>query len=191
MILDWKTTLVIGCLLVQVSGQEFQRFNSEPNHPIDVHRPNSIQIEGRDYREISDKSIELNYIDGTGKKILIPSAAENSHELGNEDEKLLEVIVSKDYDVSTPWDIERFDRIGERMIARANITEDAKRVVRQVKKQRPGFFWTLARVAFEVSTAYIFILFFDFFIYLLFYFYTFILKIYSGNFFFVVTAMIY
>lgn len=40
---------------------------------------------------------------------------------------------------------------------RANTVEDkimpeeTKRVARQIRKQRPGFFWTLARVTFEVS----------------------------------------
>lgn len=32
-----------------------------------------------------------------------------------------------------------------------SIPEETKRVVRQVRKKRPGFFWTLARVAFEVQ----------------------------------------
>lgn len=32
------------------------------------------------------------------------------------------------------------------------MTNEIKRIARQVKKQRPGFFWTIIRVAFEVST---------------------------------------
>lgn len=34
--------------------------------------------------------------------------------------------------------------------AETSIPEETKRVVRQVRRQRPGFFWTLARLAFEV-----------------------------------------
>lgn len=40
--------------------------------------------------------------------------------------------------------------IEDKIIAESTISEETKRVVRQVRKQRPGFFWTLARLAFEV-----------------------------------------
>lgn len=40
--------------------------------------------------------------------------------------------------------------VEDRIIAEMNISEETKRVVRQVRRQRPGFFWTLARLAFEV-----------------------------------------
>lgn len=53
-------------------------------------------------------------------------------------------------DETTSIDFQKWDSIGERVISRANVSEETKRVVRQVKKQRPGFFWTLFRVVFEV-----------------------------------------
>ncbi|XP_008547310.1 uncharacterized protein LOC103571086 isoform X1 [Microplitis demolitor] len=52
-------------------------------------------------------------------------------------------------DETTSIDFQKWDSIGERVISRANVSEETKRVVRQVKKQRPGFFWTLFRVVFE------------------------------------------
>ncbi|XP_063987318.1 uncharacterized protein LOC135167739 isoform X2 [Diachasmimorpha longicaudata] len=48
-----------------------------------------------------------------------------------------------------PADMVKLDALGDRLISHANVTEEARRVVRQVKKQRPGFFWSLFRIAFE------------------------------------------
>ncbi|RLU24167.1 hypothetical protein DMN91_004377 [Ooceraea biroi] len=45
--------------------------------------------------------------------------------------------------------VESKNTIEERSIVETNIPEETKRVVRQVRRQRPGFFWTLARLAFE------------------------------------------
>lgn len=48
-------------------------------------------------------------------------------------------------------DIDSKNTIEDRNFAQeTSIPEETKRVVRQVRKQRPGFFWTLARIAFEV-----------------------------------------
>lgn len=46
--------------------------------------------------------------------------------------------------------VESRNTIEDRSVAETTIPEETKRVVRQVRKQRPGFFWTLARLAFEV-----------------------------------------
>lgn len=59
---------------------------------------------------------------------------------------LLDKVLSEDTDKN---DIEMKNTIEDEIIAEMNISEETKRVVRQVRKQRPGFFWTLARLAFE------------------------------------------
>lgn len=46
-------------------------------------------------------------------------------------------------------DVESKITAEDRIIAEM-IPEETRRVVRQVRRQRPGFFWTLARLAFEV-----------------------------------------
>ncbi|KYN35383.1 hypothetical protein ALC56_10218 [Trachymyrmex septentrionalis] len=60
---------------------------------------------------------------------------------------LLDKVLSEDTDKN---DIEIKNTIEDEIIAEMNISEETKRVVRQIRKQRPGFFWTLARLAFEV-----------------------------------------
>ncbi|XP_032673557.1 uncharacterized protein LOC116845228 [Odontomachus brunneus] len=52
---------------------------------------------------------------------------------------------SNENDIELKNTIEEKDRI----IAESSMSEEAKRVARQVRKHRPGFFWTLARLAFE------------------------------------------
>ncbi|EFN87763.1 uncharacterized protein LOC105192456 [Harpegnathos saltator] len=59
---------------------------------------------------------------------------------------ILSKILSEDSDES---DVESRNIIENNIIAESNISEETKRVVRQVSRQRPGFFWTLARLAFE------------------------------------------
>lgn len=46
-------------------------------------------------------------------------------------------------------DVEK-NTVEDGIITEMNISEETKRVVRQVRRYRPGFFWTLARLAFEV-----------------------------------------
>lgn len=58
----------------------------------------------------------------------------------------LDKMLAEDTDKS---DVESNNTIEDKM---PGIPEEAKRVVRQVRRQRPGFFWTLARLAFEVGT---------------------------------------
>lgn len=60
---------------------------------------------------------------------------------------ILNKMLSED---SNENDVESRNTIEDRIIAESTMSEEAKRVVRQVRKQRPGFFWTLARLAFEV-----------------------------------------
>lgn len=47
-------------------------------------------------------------------------------------------------------DVEMKNTIEDEIIAEMSMPEETKRVVRQVRKQRPGFFWTLAKLAFQV-----------------------------------------
>lgn len=52
-------------------------------------------------------------------------------------------------DLENTSDLEMMNALEEKIVASAEIPEEARRVVRQVRRQQPGFFWTLARVAFE------------------------------------------
>lgn len=58
---------------------------------------------------------------------------------------VLDKMLSEDAD-----HVESENTIEDKTTAETSIPEEAKRVVRQVRRQRPGFFWTLARLAFEV-----------------------------------------
>lgn len=60
---------------------------------------------------------------------------------------LLDKVLSEDTNKN---DIEMMNTIEDEIITEMNISEETKRVVRQVRKERPGFFWTLARLAFQV-----------------------------------------
>lgn len=62
-----------------------------------------------------------------------------------EEDELIRVL----RDDSLPIDAVKWNSVGDRVISRANVTDETKRIVRQIKKQRPGFFWTLFRVTFE------------------------------------------
>ncbi|XP_025993775.2 uncharacterized protein LOC105206926 isoform X2 [Solenopsis invicta] len=57
---------------------------------------------------------------------------------------MLDKVLSEDTNMN---DVE--NTVEDEIIAEMNISEETKRVARQVRKQRPGFFWTLARLAFE------------------------------------------
>ncbi|XP_035737719.1 uncharacterized protein LOC118448493 [Vespa mandarinia] len=52
-------------------------------------------------------------------------------------------------DESNEKDFETKNSINDKIISESIMPEETKRVVRQVRKQRPGFFWTLAKIAFE------------------------------------------
>nr|KAF7427739.1 hypothetical protein H0235_007433 [Vespula pensylvanica] len=52
-------------------------------------------------------------------------------------------------DESNEKDFETKNSINDKIISDSIMPEETKRVVRQVRKQRPGFFWTLAKLAFE------------------------------------------
>jgi len=58
---------------------------------------------------------------------------------------MLDKMLSED----TESDVEK-NTVEDGIITEMNISEETKRVVRQVRRHRPGFFWTLARLAFEV-----------------------------------------
>lgn len=62
---------------------------------------------------------------------------------------VLEKLLSEDTDEN---DIESKNSVEDSIMAETRIPEETKRVVRQVRRHRPGFFYTLARVAFEVWT---------------------------------------
>ncbi|XP_029173864.1 uncharacterized protein LOC114942629 [Nylanderia fulva] len=57
---------------------------------------------------------------------------------------ILEKLLSEDEN-----DVESMNSIEDSIFAETSISEETKRVARQVRRQRPGFFYTLARVAFE------------------------------------------
>ncbi|XP_012232157.1 uncharacterized protein [Linepithema humile] len=59
---------------------------------------------------------------------------------------LLDKLLSENSDEN---DIESKNIVEDLIVAETSIPEETKRVVRQVRKKRPGFFYTLARVAFE------------------------------------------
>lgn len=59
----------------------------------------------------------------------------------------LDKFLSRDNDENT---VESRNTIED--ITQTSIPEETRRVVRQVRRQRPGFFWTLARLTFEVRT---------------------------------------
>ncbi|XP_011638868.1 uncharacterized protein LOC105428318 [Pogonomyrmex barbatus] len=59
---------------------------------------------------------------------------------------VLDKLLSEDTDAN---DVELKNTVEDAIIAETNISEETKRVVRQVRRQRPGFFWTLARLTFE------------------------------------------
>ncbi|KMQ96210.1 hypothetical protein RF55_3518 [Lasius niger] len=59
---------------------------------------------------------------------------------------VLEKLLSEDTDEN---DIESKNSVEDSIMAETSIPEETKRVVRQVRRHRPGFFYTLARVAFE------------------------------------------
>ncbi|KAL0134420.1 hypothetical protein PUN28_001301 [Cardiocondyla obscurior] len=58
---------------------------------------------------------------------------------------LLDKVLSEDTDEN---DVER-NTVEDEIVAEMKMSEETKRVVRQVRKRRPGFFWTLARLTFE------------------------------------------
>ncbi|XP_072746894.1 uncharacterized protein [Anoplolepis gracilipes] len=60
---------------------------------------------------------------------------------------VLDKLLSEDTDKLD--DVELKNTVENSIIAETNISEETKRVVRQVRKYRPGFFYTLARLAFE------------------------------------------
>ncbi|XP_074100429.1 uncharacterized protein LOC141528325 [Cotesia typhae] len=118
-----KLTMSICVLFLglQVAGQKSPRSIDNQRYE---RRPNNI------YGEIQSEYV--------GQEFRADKAAQED-----------EVALVKMLKETGPIDFEKWDSIGERVISRANVTEETKRVVRQVKKQRPGFFWTLFRVFFE------------------------------------------
>lgn len=92
--------------------------------------------------------------DGNQKTLKKESTARLEHEETREiDEEvmkkmnMLDKVLSENTDVN---DVEMKNTVEDEIIAEMNISEETKRVARQVRKQRPGFFWTLARLAFQV-----------------------------------------
>ncbi|CAG5097197.1 Protein of unknown function, partial [Cotesia congregata] len=118
-----KLTLSICVLFLglQAAGQKWPRSIDNQRYE---RRPNNI------YSEIQSEYV--------GQEFRADKAAQEE-----------EIALVKMLSEAGPIDFEKWDSIGERVISRANVTEETKRVVRQVKKQRPGFFWTLFSVIFE------------------------------------------
>lgn len=77
------------------------------------------------------------------------SAARETREIDEEIMRkinMLDKILSEDIDEN---DVDK-NTVEDGIIEEMKISEETKRVVRQIRKKRPGFFWTLARLAFEV-----------------------------------------
>jgi len=87
----------------------------------------------------------------TKKKNAVPLESEEIRKIDEEvimkKMKMLDKVLSEDIDKN---DIDIKNTIEDEIVAEMNISEETKRAVRQVRRHRPGFFWTLARLAFEV-----------------------------------------
>lgn len=74
--------------------------------------------------------------------------------LKNSEEEKIAVLMTRllndDSYSATLNELEALNSLEDEMIAEATISEEIKRGVRQVQPQKPGFLWTLARLAFEV-----------------------------------------
>ncbi|KAL6441598.1 hypothetical protein ACFW04_003618 [Cataglyphis niger] len=135
---------------------------SEPVFPEDQIQSNVSKLPQYIYRNYQSNSVpseifEKNmYPVAYVKKNVTKSMAEyrleqRYEETGRRDKEImlkisaLEKLLSED---TKERDVES-NTVEDNIIAETSIPEETKRVVRQVRKQRPGFFYTLARLAFE------------------------------------------
>lgn len=156
---NWLLLCFIGPLC---SGAERSQWTSyEVDEPMRYQlRPmRSDEVSNKEHRSnipnYKSKELYHDYIRPQHEKsdIRISELDERDKETRWKDEEImrkmniLNKVLSED---SNENDVESKNTIEDRIIAESSMSEEAKRVVRQVRKQRPGFFWTLARVAFEV-----------------------------------------
>lgn len=98
--------------------------------------------------------LKLCILETTEKRKRFLQLEQRYQETGRSDKEImlkisvLEKLLSED---TKEHDVES-NTVEDNIIAETSIPEETKRVVRQVRRQRPGFFYTLARLAFEVRT---------------------------------------
>ncbi|XP_076393816.1 uncharacterized protein LOC100883581 [Megachile rotundata] len=128
---------------------ELPRYQSSIGHeaPVTYQRPPSLEL---NYRSLPNTErvpetdhLPYNYFGPNLEKQEDSKEVEESD--SREEEilekfKILDKLLSED---SNEKDLDT-NAIGEKIIP-----EESKRVVREVRKHKPGFFWTLARVTFE------------------------------------------
>lgn len=118
--------------------------HSEDNVKLNVARSMSEYQLGKVYRPYYYSEFIGN--EKTSKE---ENAAQLEHEETREiDEEIMKKMNMLDRILSE--DTDENNIVEDEIIAEMKISEETKRVVRQVRRHRPGFFWTLARLAFEV-----------------------------------------
>ncbi|XP_012537436.1 uncharacterized protein LOC105837316 [Monomorium pharaonis] len=137
---------------------QFRSVSSESVSSVEQsQQPNILKslqynVQHSKYNLVPSRMPSKNYhsFDGNQKISKEDSAARLQHEEIDEEVikkmNLLDKVLSEDIDVN---DTEIKNTVEDEIIAEMKISEETKRVARQVRKKRPGFFWTLARLAFE------------------------------------------
>lgn len=134
---------VVDLSIVEVGSEKWIQINE--NKRSSVFRPNNI-YSNEVYQYVNNKKQSRN----TWNNFNTPQITTEIFE--PEENELLKMLL----DSSEQIDFDKLDSIGDQVISHANVSEETKRVARQVKKTRPGFFWTIFRVAFEVNNIFIF-----------------------------------
>lgn len=141
---------------------EFQPIQSKFSNEEKQHQSNLPNYEHKEsyYDHASSQYVKNQKIFKEERDIRISQLNQNDKNDRKKDEEIMKKmnILNKVLSESSKEnDVEPENTIEDRIIADTNISEETKRVVRQIRKQRPGFFWTLARLAFEVCEQYIFL----------------------------------
>ncbi|KAK0179665.1 hypothetical protein PV327_005397 [Microctonus hyperodae] len=127
---------VVELSIVEVDAEKWIQING--NKRSSVFRPNDI-VSNEVYQYVNTRKQSRNTWNNFNKPLMTTEILEP------EENELLKMLL----DSSEQIDFEKLDSIGDQVISHANVSEETKRVARQVKKTRPGFFWTIFRVAFE------------------------------------------
>ncbi|XP_014475853.1 PREDICTED: uncharacterized protein LOC106745090 [Dinoponera quadriceps] len=125
----------------EVPGEKQQQFNISKYEHKELYYDHAVpqRVENREL--LKEKSnIQISQLDQRDKE------TRKKDEEMMKKMNLLNRILSEESDEN---DVELKNIIEDRMIAESTISEEAKRVARQVRRQRPGFFWTLAKIVFE------------------------------------------
>ncbi|KAK0096828.1 hypothetical protein PV326_004228 [Microctonus aethiopoides] len=127
---------IVDLSIVEVGSEKSIQING--NKRSSVFRPNDI-YSNEVYQYVNTKKQSRD----TWNNFNTPQIT--TEILEPEENELLKMLL----DSSEQIDFDKLDSIGDQVISHANVSEETKRVARQVKKTRPGFFWTIFRVAFE------------------------------------------